>query len=639
MMSVTSQENVAPPLQRALQAVAAVRQLALARDRSDFVARLDAAKDRLENLRYQVLIVGEYKKGKSTLINSLVNAEVCPTDDDIATARPIMVHHAPEPMAELLLAAPAGDDGAEAPAHPPGGADLDADDPAPTLVPPLSRPIDVSEIRQWATDDGGAETGPPVRAVRVGLPRTLLSSGLVLVDTPGIGGLRSPQGAATVRLADQADGVLFVSDASQEYTQSELDYLHAVRQLCPNVVCVMTKIDFYPSWRRMVEGNQAHLRRAGIDSVLIATSAPLRQAAIERNDRELNVESGYADLVSILRTGLGARAQALAVERVLVELREVLGQLDGQIEAELAVLEDPDRAEAVVRELQEAKARAEALRGRAAKWQQTLSDGTSDLVADIEHHLRAQFRELVRQADEAIDSSDPGKTWDEFEPWLVNAVGTLLTAHHTYQRQRADYLAWQVAQHFGDDAALTTDLLPSSSPVSLAETVGAKFDNRRYTVTARGVTAVRGTYGGVAMVSMLAAMTGIGALVIPVGLSIGALLGSRAVRDEKKRLLAQRRAQGKQAVHRYSDDILFRASKDTRDTLRLTQRQLRDFYAARAEELNRSTVEALTAVQQSIKADQETRTNRHKELLAERKTCARARELLSSATAAADDTP
>jgi hypothetical protein len=260
-----------------------------------------------------------------------------------------------------------------------------------------------------------------------------------------------------------------------------------------------------------------------------------------------------------------------------------------------------------------------------------LNDGTSDLVADIEHHLRAQFRELVRQADEAIDNGDPGKTWDEFEPWLVNAVGALLTAHHTYQRQRADYLAWQVAQHFGDDLAQTSDLLPRSADVDVGASVGARFDNKRYTVTARGVTAVRGTYGGVAMVSMLAAMTGIGALVIPLGLSVGALLGSRAVRDEKKRLLAQRRQQAKQAVHRYSDDILFRVSKDTRDSLRLTQRQLRDFYAGRAEELNRSTVEALTAVQQSIKADQETRTKRHAELTAERKVCKRARQLLASA--------
>ncbi|MPY95382.1 MAG: hypothetical protein GEV08_20705, partial [Acidimicrobiia bacterium] len=173
-MSETSQGNSAPPLQRALQAVAAVRQLAAARERTDFVARLDAAKERLENLNYQVLVVGEYKKGKSTLINSLVNAEVCPTDDDIATARPVMVHHADEPLAELLLEPRRSSPGD-------GGADERADEEAngapATPRPPQTRAIDVSEIEAWATDRVPND-GPEVRAVRVGLPRTLLASGL-----------------------------------------------------------------------------------------------------------------------------------------------------------------------------------------------------------------------------------------------------------------------------------------------------------------------------------------------------------------------------------------------------------------------------------------------------------------------------
>ncbi len=632
-MSDVNRENPEPPLQRALQATAAVRALALARNRGDFVARLDAASERLGDLQYQVLVVGEYKKGKSTLINALVNADICPSDDDIATARPIMVHHAAEPRAELLLEIEA-----PAPTSPEGG---DLDDPVAAAAqagPPSveRRPIELDDIRQWATDETEHVAGEPTakaRAVRVGLPRSLLAGGLVLVDTPGVGGLRSPQGAAAVRLAGQADGVLFVSDASQEYTRSELDYLQAVRQLCPNVVCVITKADFYPSWRRMAAGDVDHLRRAGIDAPVVSTAAPLRRAAIENNDRELNAESGFAELVTLLRSGLGARAQAAAVERVLGELRDVLGQLEGQVEAELSVLEDPESAGRVVQELEQAKKQAEQLRGRAAKWQQTLSDGTSDLVGDIDHHLRSQFRELTRQADEAIDSSDPGRTWDEFEPWVVTAVGSLLTSHHLYQHQRAAYLAWQVAQHFGDDADAATALLPKSSEVQVPDKLNAKFEDRKYTIGAKGITAVRGTYGGVAMVSMAATALGTAGLAIPLGLAVGALLGRRAVRDEKRRLLAQRRQVAKQAVHRYTDDTLFRAAKDTRDTLRIVQRQLRDLYAGRAEELNRSTTEALAAVQQHLRSDRETRAARLVELKTERKAATAARRLLAGAEA------
>jgi hypothetical protein len=41
-----------------------------------------------------VLVVGEFKQGKSLLVNGLVGAPVCPTFDDVATAVPTVVRHA-----------------------------------------------------------------------------------------------------------------------------------------------------------------------------------------------------------------------------------------------------------------------------------------------------------------------------------------------------------------------------------------------------------------------------------------------------------------------------------------------------------------------------------------------------------------
>ena len=46
-----------------------------------------------------------------------------------------------------------------------------------------------------------------------------------------------------------ADAVVFVTDASQELTRSELDFVRQARDLCRTVVCVLTKTDFYPAWR------------------------------------------------------------------------------------------------------------------------------------------------------------------------------------------------------------------------------------------------------------------------------------------------------------------------------------------------------------------------------------------------------
>ena len=62
--------------------------------RPDLGARLAQTRKRLVDPNVRVLVVGEFKQGKSQLVNALVNAPVCPVDDDVATAVPTVVRHA-----------------------------------------------------------------------------------------------------------------------------------------------------------------------------------------------------------------------------------------------------------------------------------------------------------------------------------------------------------------------------------------------------------------------------------------------------------------------------------------------------------------------------------------------------------------
>ena len=72
--------------------------------------------------------------------------------------------------------------------------------------------------------------------VEIGVPRPLLADGLVLVDTPGVGGLGSVHGAITSAALPMADGVLFVSDASQEFSEPEMTFLKQARVDVPERV-------------------------------------------------------------------------------------------------------------------------------------------------------------------------------------------------------------------------------------------------------------------------------------------------------------------------------------------------------------------------------------------------------------------
>jgi hypothetical protein len=109
-----------------------------------------------------------------------------------------------------------------------------------------------------------------------------------------------------------------------------------------------------------------------------------------------------------------------------------------------------------------------------------------------------------------------------------------------------------------------------------------------------------------------------------IGLAVGALpvaagllMGRKSLRDEQERQLTIRRTTAKNAVRKYLDEAQFLAGKEQRDTLRRVQRQLRDHYNTRAEELHRSVAEATGAAAQALKADEATRTKRLKDVQSE----------------------
>ena len=67
--------------------------LADARGREDLAERLRAIADRVARTDTVVCVVGEFKKGKSALINALIGTDVCPVDDDLATMTVTVVRH------------------------------------------------------------------------------------------------------------------------------------------------------------------------------------------------------------------------------------------------------------------------------------------------------------------------------------------------------------------------------------------------------------------------------------------------------------------------------------------------------------------------------------------------------------------
>jgi hypothetical protein len=539
-------------------------------------------------------VVGEFKQGKSSLVNALVGATICPVDDDVATSVPTAVHYADTPGAVALHAS-----------NDPDGE-------------PRRQPVDLEEIATYVSEAGNPDNERNLWGFEIGLPRQLLEPGLVLVDTPGVGGLGSAHSATTVGALPTADAVLLCTDASQELTEPELAFLTMARDLCPTIAIVLTKTDFYPEWRRVSELNHRHLADRGIDAPIITTSASLRAQAAARNDRDLNIESGYPTLLAFLRDRVVGNATDVVRRAVSASVNGVAEQLEARFTAERAALADPHRSAELVSDLEEAQARAAELRDRAARWQQTLSDGVADLVADADYDLRERMRGITKKTDTATAEVDPGQVWEQLEQWLYRMVTAEVAGHYAMVTGRAEELAAEVADHFAEAESQTVARFGVEAPLERLRQIerAPEVKVERLTIGAKGLIAMRNSYGGIMMIGILGGVVGLG-LLNPLSIGFGVILGRKAIKDERERALKMRRQQAKQACRAYVDEVNFSVGKDARDGLRRLQRALRDTFTEQAEDLQRSTGDALAAAKEAVQSSEAERARRLRSVDAE----------------------
>lgn len=572
--------NTSAAARHALETLDMTVKGARAYDRPDLAERLTAARRLLEAANVTVHVVGEFKQGKSSLVNALLTAPICPVDDDIATAVPTEVRYADELAASASFESAPGSGG-------PGWTET---------IPP-------SDIASYVSEAGNPDNTRRLRSVTVGITRQLLSTGLVLIDTPGVGGLGSVANATAMSSLPQSHAVLFLTDASQELTAAEMAFLRTVRELCPRLLLVLTKIDLYPEWSRMLDRDLAHLRRAGIDVDAVAVSSEIRSLAAKDADQDLNNESGFPELVRRINDVL-AGSERIAIDSVVTHLRSALAQMDIAAHARRDALLDPENAAELLAGLTAAKERADGLRERSSKWQLLLQDGFADIASDVDFDLRTRARTVLHEAEAAIDDGDPAAKWDEFEQWFRQRLAGEALENYALFVRRAKEVAATVGEHFDLEESEIVTAREVAAPVELLDsfTVDSAFAERK--AKGAGMAAFQKAYGGFLMFTLITNIASLG-IPHPFGLIPALLMGRAGLRDERKRQLEKRRGEAKQVVRRFVDEFQMQVGKDSRDAIRHVQRELRNAWTERVGELQRSAAAGIAAAQESAKVGQD----------------------------------
>ena len=168
---------------------------------------------RVSEGRFYVACVGQFKRGKSTLLNALIGHSIIPTGFIPVTAVPTVIRYGNQLSARVRMR-----DGSW-------------------------QGIPLPELKHYVTEELNPENKKGIEGAEVFVRSPLLASGMCFVDTPGLGSVFLANTATTQAFIPHIDAALVVVGADPPIAGEELALVEAVGKQVHDLILIINKAD------------------------------------------------------------------------------------------------------------------------------------------------------------------------------------------------------------------------------------------------------------------------------------------------------------------------------------------------------------------------------------------------------------
>jgi Dynamin family len=290
-------------------------------DAEQVAADARSVAERVSEGRFYVTCIGQFKRGKSSVLNALVGESVLPIGVVPVTAVPTIIRYGSCTAARLRFAAGGWTD------------------------------IPVKTVEEYVCEEKNPENAKHVAALEIFVPSPLLATGMCFVDTPGLGSVFTGNTAATQAFLPHIDAVLVVIGADPPLAGEEILLVEAVAHQVQDLIVILNKADRTTDAERAAA---AAFARRQLEKRLQRPAGPLFEVSAAEQLEHRGTGRDWEKLVAALRKlveGSGRRLIRVACERGLERISEQLRAIiTEEREALQRPIEDSERRIAVMKQ-------------------------------------------------------------------------------------------------------------------------------------------------------------------------------------------------------------------------------------------------------------------------------------------------
>ncbi|MDH5767384.1 MAG: dynamin family protein [Nitrospirota bacterium] len=271
-------------------------------------------KEKIQDNVFNLVVLGQFKRGKTSLINALLGTEILPTAVVPLTSIATILKYGEALRIKVYF-----------------------NDGRMTEIRPES-------LSQYVTEKGNPKNEKNVQEVIITYPSPYLKDGVRLIDTPGVGSIYQHNTDVAYQYLPKSDAALFLLSVDQPVSQAELDFLKDVKEYSYRIFFLQNKADYVGSedLSESISFSKKIIEECmGREVKMFPLSAKLALDGKLTGIKELLEKSYLSDFENILNTFLMEEKGKVLLLSVSNTLLRALSQSMFELELEMKSLTTP----------------------------------------------------------------------------------------------------------------------------------------------------------------------------------------------------------------------------------------------------------------------------------------------------------
>lgn len=271
-------------------------------------------KEKIQNNVFNLVVLGQFKRGKTTLINALLGEEILPTAVVPLTSIATILKYGEIQDIKVYF-----------------------NDGRVIEIAPESLPL-------YVTEKGNPKNKKNVQEVIITYPSPYLKDGVRLIDTPGVGSIYQHNTDVAYQYLPKSDAALFILSVDQPIGQAELEFLKDVKEYSHRIFFLQNKADYVDSedLNESISFSKKIIEECmGRDVKIYPLSAKRALNSKLSGSKELLEKSYLTDFENRLNTFLMEEKGKVLLLSVSNTLLRILSQATFELELEMRSLTTP----------------------------------------------------------------------------------------------------------------------------------------------------------------------------------------------------------------------------------------------------------------------------------------------------------